>query len=756
MRLFRGSQNISYRMIGRTGGVTDDQRNKVKYELLKAKDVWWDGDPLNKASFTEAMADFVHAQPQKSYSFILPDGSSTYAMSGNIHRGKTPEEISSEEYDAAETLLTQRFGGEMWKDTFGEDSKFLKLAAAVHMKWKQKCNEEGIVCKVIWQFEPNREQEKLKNWISLAEYKAFGHETEFVIIGENGEQISSTVADRLLKEPHQLKWGSPIDVVMNRMAQITMGESALLKRNKYKYHIEYPDHIDDRNSQLVKQLSEMEESYKRLPGYEVCHFRQYVEKTLRPLVYYLYHARMAHKIGRKGEGVTFLHGGLYQDAQSLSYIGTTRNVCDLDLFEGTVDQMMENPPYLYNEMPCNGSAIVGRSDPCRPPDGRFHLDPDSDMTMVGHTPQVRPCPIVHRYDPETNLVTPRDFYTTQGDVSRTRNVKNPYKPYEKDKFHAALDTQYTDRKTNHHCMVVNETAKFVLRGKFKLTEPTYKTENFNPEQKIVEYEAWSTDPFVGTIIQQAKDTIFTCIGRLVEDAKEYDKRQLIFVSCALDPEQDYKFALRNGAITFFLKDPLKEIPKIQAPLDFLTGALYRVCGDVEASLAFFQGFLHYDKVIKEKYGLGERQLVVIGDVVGDPRGLSSIEEESLVLNLILHHSHFPNKEKKFFIIGNRDLNKLRMFEEKKYYDSEGMKQAARQDEKSLDEYILNRSYGLKLYPPGVSLHQPEKKFKLNNSKIYNYSIMNEVYHKYEDVRYNAEWWYAIRGPNPNPVPDPYF
>ena len=199
---------------------------------------------------------------------------------------------------------------------------------------------------------------------------------------------------------------------------------------------------------------------------------------------------------------------------------------------------------------------------------------------------------------------------------------------DEDKFIAILDTQYSSRvdgkRQDAHCFAFNELGEFRLEGYF------YK--KMEEVDKKIEYVADSTDKNIGIIHEHKGDKY-----RIVAKMKEQD----IYIATNHDE-------VKKPKVRFV--PPMKSVATASTQPSFTHAA----CGDIEGSRTFLDNFLTL-KAGMEKPSQPPLQIVCVGDVIGDPMGKATMKDEAYVIDYM--------KNAAIKLIGNRDINKLRLIDE---------------------------------------------------------------------------------------------
>lgn len=210
------------------------------------------------------------------------------------------------------------------------------------------------------------------------------------------------------------------------------------------------------------------------------------------------------------------------------------------------------------------------------------------------------------------------------------------------------DTQYTDRTKHHSCTAFNVYRDFWSRYTFV----------YNGQRLTAELYSWDNQP--RTLLARANaDRDFTdereivaYQGRVVSEGMY--KSYSVYVSCKPPPPKTFD----THAGIHLARERMGRV------LDTTTKGTYThyTWGDVEGSVDFLRGC----QQLLDGMGLSRAQYVSIGDVVGKPethdRQGSNTSDATTVA--------FAN-EAAVKIMGNRDLNKLRILPEYLYWVANG-------------------------------------------------------------------------------------
>ena len=333
-------------------------------------------------------------------------------------------------------------------------------------------------------------------------------------------------------------------------------------------------------------------------------FATYCDTVLKPLYEYLETAQVIHREDK----TVICHGGLcsYIDGKALLPNETILNQFmperDKSGFLKKYGNVDLNSLLAADQV----SEINGRVPAC----DLENLSSESfggrgvQLVIVGHTP------------------------TTLG-VPRFLNLIHPFTGDRK--WLLQLDTQYTDRTTNHSCTAFNMDGHFI----------SYYT--FQHEKQNVTAMIYSED--VG--VPMPKDMgepgrTYSYNGRVTS---KNHKGMGVYVSCvpSMDSKNHHPNIKLVRARKVLTTPPLKETYN------------YYTWGDVEGSTTFLKGCQALcDSMKKQGYLNSESKYVSIGDVLGQPRTPAKTGVVSDAETVA-----FANKAA-IKIIGNRDLNKLRI------------------------------------------------------------------------------------------------
>ena len=278
-----------------------------------------------------------------------------------------------------------------------------------------------------------------------------------------------------------------------------------------------------------------------------------------------------------------------------------------------------------------------------------------------------------------------------------------------------LDTQYSNRQLNQHCLMTQPSGYFKLTGTW---------------ENLIWYEAEAQDPYIGTLVSidgWSTKIAFRVVckityrkvenGWLPVDEPEYVAVKYIpnpaspeapgktEILCYLPLSGKTKDMPAPARIAAIAPDtPVQTAPrKIPATVAFDPSAQKTIwCGDIEASVDFLLGFLrigvqltgapavpsvamdqlgfekHYidgtklDARVTEVFQLTTQlkasgvEIGCIGDVVGDPMGKANTHEGGVLQTRFVDEFvciHWAADHASKSAVGNRDGNKLRFLDE---------------------------------------------------------------------------------------------
>lgn len=431
--------------------------------------------------------------------------------------------------------------------------------------------------------------------------------------------IVTEVNDTRVNDTHSILTKRLTDYYIRFLGKNTMGEQLILNstiRSKKEENLSFTFNGKTHNITA--------------PPFTV--FGTYIKHVLQPLTEYLTDAYIV-KYENEGK-LVFCHGGLLCDFKSdgktrgthmnavTSFMNADHIGKDIEFHK--VENKNANEYHHYGFMQC--TPITGRvpiSEHSVPREELWNDHPGVKLFVVGHTPQPAGLPTV-------------------------------YKNRDQDQYLIELDTQYSPRKINNHCLAIDKNMNFHLKGQVKIGEVT------------VQYEARNTDPNIGTSFVK-EDKLYIRTAKVLGGGPNNGK----YIAVAYFDNLG-KIVLYDGEKT----DTVESETHIQNPSHI-------VCGDIEASFHFFQGFLSFaGKILnknitctlnKKNMSLSTNvreqlpkttKIVCIGDVVGSPnppflKPPQTMEEEAAVVKF------FGQNDIK--IVGNREWNKLRLFEEMPHF-----------------------------------------------------------------------------------------
>lgn len=353
-------------------------------------------------------------------------------------------------------------------------------------------------------------------------------------------------------------------------------------------------------------------------------FATYASTVLVPLAEYM----LGGFVVRKIQNVTFNHGGTYCVDSEKNALASLASKISLDERAAFADGVSFRD--IVKSAPSKNLLHRMAFTFCNPIVGRVKLgarpvltSDDSLLTVVGHTPQTAGIPTIFRTDGRCLI---------------------------------QLDTQFTSREKNTHCLAVDaKSGKFLLRGSLFVAE----------EVAPISYEANSHDPLVGSHDPSKSPPVFT-VAKVTSPKRHRGK----YVEVQYVELEGYTFPFPKVSL----------VEKEGAPGDESTSDNFDfthvLCGDIESSVPFLRGFLRHacnildldcqDESLENmsRKIVQQVSIVTIGDIVGDPappgeiRGSepATVEEEAMVVA-------WANKFSDVKILGNREWNKLRLFHE---------------------------------------------------------------------------------------------
>ena len=406
------------------------------------------------------------------------------------------------------------------------------------------------------------------------------------------------------------------DALLYSLRGLSMGEG----RNTYK---QYDKLNKDLDTLSLKTDCYPSEEVLLLKGKENDRLKWYIENIMKPTHTYLQDSYIIYT--SEHTSTAYLHGGLNNFEREhmhkfMYFNGSVPTEIRLEeCLEYARTHLTGNDIHLlgFNEK----SPITGRllpSEDASIEDAFAYMHPDNKFTVVGHTPQSLGIPTIIKH---------------------------------LGKYLIILDTQYSDRKKNNHCLAMctydkGQDQEFVLKG------------TWTDKEKSYEYEALSRDMNIGTKWTDKEGTAYRVVARITdgEKAKQY-------IGIRYDG-----FTGSHTLIPFLGRGP--EFYKIT---DYKIHQI--TCGDIEASKSFLCGFLRIASVmigykdvpndhqlpykidlLSELIQKEEIEIVCIGDVIGDPLGRYDGKDEKRCID-------WANKYAKHKIAGNRDINKLRLVPE---------------------------------------------------------------------------------------------
>ena len=451
-------------------------------------------------------------------------------------------------------------------------------------------------------------------------------------------------ATKLSIQQHSLR---ALDVWFKYLRVYTMGEAA-------KFDIPDAKRYGDSGTKsitLTSKIGPFKGASITLTGNATSILYTYTETVLSPMLQYLDHAHIVYH--SYATNACYLHGGFgnmvpaeYAKAFINSYQNAHYNTTKLS------DVKKEMWLDDFHMLGMNGiSPITGKLDLANNGNqemakGNMHYS--ASITVVGHTPQSQGIPTIIRVND--------DGYPTDT---------------QKDRFLIQLDTQRTDRVHNTHCLAINAEGKFKLRGTFKPKGDTI----------VYGYEAMCSDPAIGIFIDGSSHKIggtkpyLRCVGRVTSPEKQVGKYIWVsYHSTTANPFAGETRILGKDEVYHMVTFQTDE-DRLQNPFNNTPQGMELVCGDVEASVPFLNGFmsrameimdLHDHMPNAEAYAKAARlkrlgcNIASIGDVIGDPTGLSmyggSISDEAYCIEFMVQYADWK-------LCGNRDINKLRLFHE---------------------------------------------------------------------------------------------
>lgn len=186
------------RIIGMNAAISQAQVAAAPQLIERFASISWDGDRVHSGCFTEVLVPYLERARAAGTTAetvrprCLPGSDGAHTQAGNLASGAVPraQPISSADYDAATTLLTERLG-QQWSTVYGVEMQgYMTLAAAHRMLTRPDA--------VIWILDDARPQERYGAWACLGEYKAFSEDAcPYMIIGSDGQELAPDEIERL-------------------------------------------------------------------------------------------------------------------------------------------------------------------------------------------------------------------------------------------------------------------------------------------------------------------------------------------------------------------------------------------------------------------------------------------------------------------------------------------------------------------------------------------------------------------------------